>query len=431
MSPPPLPSLPPPADDNLLAPDIDLNETPTRPTEISSEEMPAPSGIRKWTRRNFVKILLGSGGTVVAGGGLLAWKKFGGNGELTEHDRIIKTMGYTRDDLAVMATHQLSPEQCAAAGVKGGKVQRAIEILNGQYGTMPFAGLNSDQKTERLREVAVTLLQEEITTKDSVFGKSFYERFMRPIAINGALRGVHAIFQKQIEKYGKKDPSPEDTARKNRVSKELELERGEHALAARSGDIDKMREFLARIETLEAEYLTLEKKAKEGKPIPKWLYWEKEGAPVIQWAAEAILLFADINAFIGNRPGGGDMLMGWPYALGRIVDHYASIRLFLPGGESFKDLPTYARKGAMYGLVAALILIAGQKLGLQNLLPNWNIAQPPSAGAPAQPGTGGGTGVTAPAPQPGISSKPPEEAPLTPDQNQKIQDDFRKSLGLP
>lgn len=400
-------------------------------SDVETEQVPSRvERIEQFTRRNALKIMLGAAGMGIAGSGLLAIRGCGK--ELTDREKLIKTMGYTREDLAIMAAHSLDPQECAHAGVEGGRMDKVIKILSAQYGTYPFAGLTIEQKVERLREANVAILQEEISTKDSIFGKSFYERYMRPIAINGALRGVHAIFQKQIEKYDKKDLSPAEQARRNRISKEIELERGEHALAARSGDVEQMRGFLARIEQLEAEYLALEKKAKEGKPLPTWLHWEKEAAPVIQWAAEAILLFNDINTFISNRPGGGEILMGWPYALGRIVDHYASIRLFLPGGETFKDLPTYARKGVMYGVVAALIILAGQKLGLQNLLPHWNIPQPPSVGAPTHPGGNSGppSSGTAPAPQTDIGAKPAVEAPMTPDQKQKWMDEVRKGLKL-
>lgn len=419
----------------LPQPGVVPTAAPKSDTEGPPEEKKtSPSAINEWTRRNLVKVLLYTGGAAVVGGvvggGYLAFRGRGGR-ELTERERTINTVGYTPDDLAVMAAYHLEPEQCASAGVKGGGVKRAITILNAPYGTSPFAGLTPDQKTERLREAAVTLIQEEITTKESIFGKSFSERWARPIALNGALRGIHAIFENLIQKYGKKELSPEETARKNKIGKLLEVERGEQALAARSGDVKQMRVFLDSIEQLEAQYLTLEKKAKEGAPLPTFLKYEKEIAPIIQWATEVLLLISDINTFISNRPTGGEMFIGWPYALGRIVDHYASIRLFLPGGEAFKDLPSSAKKGAMYGLVAAIIIIAGQKLGVEKLLPNWGSVQPPSAGAPAHPNTGGGNGAAAPAPQPEISAKPPVEAPMTPEQKQKMYDDFRKDLGLP
>lgn len=397
-------------------------------TESSGGKKSALSAVTAWTRRNFVKILLGAGGSAAIGGvGLYVLR--GGKKEVTEHERIIKTMGYTRDDLAVMAAHQLNPEQCADAGVKGGRMHRAMQILRTQYGATPFHGLAPDQQIERLRETSSVLMEEEISASDSVFGKTFYERWMRPVALNGLLKGLHAFFQQKIDKYGKKELSPQESARKNRVGKELELERGEHALATRRGETEEIRTILDRIEQLETEFLTLEKKAKEGTPLPKYLKIEKDYMPIIQWTVEASLLIFDIKGYMDNRPTGSEMLLGWPYALGRMVDHYASIRLFLPGGETFKDLPTYARKGAMYGLVAALIILGGQKLGLQKLLPDMNRS--PTVGAPTQPVPGGGTVVPSSNSQPDTKVQQVEEAPLTPDQKQKIFSDFKKNLGLP
>lgn len=258
-----------------------------------------------------------------------------------------------------------------------------------------------------------------------IMGKNIYEIAMRPALVHGLLRLVRTFCIQQRKEILKKKKglTPEEEARLNSLRDLIEMETVNKAMMRPRPNAteEDQAQYVSKVERLarfEAEVTTLKKKASSDPDFPKYLQREKDYMPYFAWVAEAFLLVSDFLCWWLNHSGSGG---GTLFAVERAIEHVLALRMSPTEPEGDPSIVRVTRR-TMLGTLFGVAAVGGSAYVLTNL--------PALKSYLTSPSTGSDTPAPAPAPSPAakpdIGSKPPVAAPMTPEQEQKLLDAFRR-----